>query len=246
MAYGPAGTGKSFIAIARAIELLQNVSNSYGKIIIAKPAVEADEKLGFMPGTEREKMEPHIASSLDIFDKIIGKYNRMRLEELDTLIIQPLGFIRGKSIDNSIIIIEEAQNLSPDQCKSILTRIGANSKLVISGDLDQSDRYKDVRFSGLFDLVLRHKNIPEIGFFGFKNDDVVRNPLISKILKNYPTQDVMALSKEIESGKAKKVTQTKQLLTENKNVITDIKQVLPKKLTTIGRIKRFFTEKFEW
>ena len=246
VAYGPAGTGKSFIAIARAIELLQNVSNSYGKIIIAKPAVEADEKLGFMPGTEREKMEPHIASSLDIFDKIIGKYNRMRLEELDTLIIQPLGFIRGKSIDNSIIIIEEAQNLSPDQCKSILTRIGENSKLVISGDLDQSDRYKDVRFSGLFDLVLRHKNIPEIGFFGFKNDDVVRNPLISKILKNYPTQDVMALSKEIEFSKAKKVTQTKQLLTENKNVINDIKKKVPKKITTIGRIKKFFNEKFEW
>jgi len=203
VAYGPAGTGKSFIAIARAIELLQNVSNNYSRIIVSKPAVEADEKLGFMPGTEREKLEPHISSALDIFDKIVGKYNRMHLEEKECLIIQPLGFIRGKSIDNAIIIIEEAQNLSPSQCKAILTRIGTNSKLILSGDLDQSDRYKNVRDSGLFDVVTRHQNVPEIGFFEFKNSDVVRNPLISKILKNYPTEDIEKLSKELKGEKTK-------------------------------------------
>ena len=189
VAYGPAGTGKSFIAIARAIELLQNVSNSYGKIIIAKPAVEADEKLGFMPGTEREKMEPHIASSLDIFDKIIGKYNRMRLEELDTLIIQPLGLIRGKSIDNSIIIIEEAQNLSPDQCKSILTRIGENSKMIILGDNKQID-LKNKRESSLPKLIKMFKDVDDIGVVEMNNNDAnVRNPIIDIIEKKFDELD---------------------------------------------------------
>lgn len=247
VAYGPAGTGKSFIAIARAIELLQNVSNNYSRIIISKPAVEADEKLGFMPGTEREKLEPHISSALDIFDKIVGKYNRMKLEEKECLIIQPLGFIRGKSIDNAIIIIEEAQNLSPSQCKAILTRIGTNSKLILSGDLDQSDRYKNVRDSGLFDVVTRHQNVPEIGFFEFKNGDVVRNPLISKILKNYPTEDIEKLSKELK-GEKPKPEPKKQLLTENKNVkvIKNLEEIVPKKPTLLERLKTFLSEKFEW
>ncbi len=247
VAYGPAGTGKSFIAIARAIELLQNVSNNYSRIIVSKPAVEADEKLGFMPGTEREKLEPHISSALDIFDKIVGKYNRMKLEEKECLIIQPLGFIRGKSIDNAIIIIEEAQNLSPSQCKAILTRIGTNSKLILSGDLDQSDRYKNVRDSGLFDVVTRHQNVPEIGFFEFKNGDVVRNPLISKILKNYPTEDIEKLSKELK-GEKPKPEPKKQLLTENKNVkvIKNLEEIVPKKPTLLERVKTFLSEKFQW
>jgi phosphate starvation-inducible PhoH-like protein len=186
IAAGPSGTGKSYLSIGRAIELLQNVSNPYSKIIICKPAVEAEEKIGFIPGTEREKLEPHIASSLDILDKMIGQYSRMRLEEKGILIIQPLGFIRGKTLDNSIIIIEEAQNLSPNQCKTILTRIGNNSKLIISGDVDQSDKYKNLKETGLYDIITRHKNIPEIGFFEFSKADIVRNPIIGKILNNYP------------------------------------------------------------
>lgn len=247
IAYGPSGTGKSFVSIARAIELLQNVSNNYTRIIISKPAVEADEKLGFMPGTEREKLEPHIASSLDIFDKIVGKYNRMRLEEKECLIIQPLGFIRGKSIDNAIIIIEEAQNLSPSQCKAILTRIGSNSKLILSGDLDQSDRYKNVRDSGLFDIIIKHQNIPEIGFFEFKNSDVVRNPLIGKILDNYPKEDIEKLSKELK-GEKPKPQPKKQLLTENTSTdtIKSLDQLVPKKPTLVERIKKFITDNIEW
>lgn len=247
IAYGPSGTGKSFVSIARAIELLQNVSNNYSRIIISKPAVEADEKLGFMPGTEREKLEPHIASSLDIFDKIMGKYNRMRLEEKECLIVQPLGFIRGKSIDNAIIIIEEAQNLSPSQCKAILTRIGSNSKLILSGDLDQSDRYKNVRDSGLFDIIMKHQNIPEIGFFEFKNSDVVRNPLIGKILDNYPKEDIEKLSKELRGEKPKPQAK-KQLLTENTSTetIKGLEQLIVKKPTLIERIKKLITDNIEW
>ena len=187
IAAGPSGVGKSYITIARAIELLQNKTNPYNKIIISKPAVEAGEKHGFLPGDMKEKMEPYVASSIDIIDKIIGKPNRLKLVQLELIMVEPLAFIRGKSIDNAILIMEEAQNMSPEQVKTLLTRIGENSKFVISGDLDQSDKFRNVKQSGLYDAMKRHRNIDEIGFFQFYNNDIVRNPIISKILNNYET-----------------------------------------------------------
>ncbi|NIQ16660.1 MAG: AAA family ATPase, partial [Candidatus Dadabacteria bacterium] len=153
IASGPAGVGKSYVAIAKAIELIQIKSNNYDKLIVCKPAIEVEEKLGFMPGDMREKMEQYISSSLDIIDKIIGQRNRLMLEDIGVIVVQPLGFLRGKSIDNSIVVIEEAQNISQHQMKTLLTRIGTNSKFVISGDLDQSDRYKKIEHSGLFDAI---------------------------------------------------------------------------------------------
>lgn len=185
IAAGPAGVGKSYVTIAKALELLKNTKTPFSKIIISKPAVEAEEKHGFLPGDMREKMEPFISSSLDIFDKLIGKASRLKLEELELLEVQPLAYIRGKSIDNTILIMEEAQNMSPNQMKTLLTRIGDNSKFIISGDLDQSDRYKNISQSGLYDALNKHRNISEIGFIEFGNEDIVRNPIISKILGNY-------------------------------------------------------------
>jgi phosphate starvation-inducible PhoH-like protein len=182
---GPAGVGKSYVAIAVALQLLQDNSNSYNKIIIVKPAVEAEENLGFLPGNLKEKMAPYLASSIDIVDKIIGKENRIKLEESEELIVEPLGFIRGKTIDNSVLLLEEAQNTSARQMKTILTRIGYGSKYVVSGDMDQSDKYRDVTKSGLYDAMNRHNNIPELGFFEFNENDIVRNPLITKIVNNY-------------------------------------------------------------
>ena len=165
--------------------MLQNKTSPYDTLIITKPAIEAGEKLGNLPGDMKEKMEPHVASSLDIIYKIIGKANRQKLEELEIIKVEPLGFIRGKTIDNSIVVIEEVQNMSPEQVKTILTRIGENSKYVLSGDLDQSDKYRNVKQSGLYDAMNRHKNIDEIGFFEFEKEDIVRNKIICKILKNY-------------------------------------------------------------
>ncbi len=185
IASGPAGVGKSYVTIARALELLKSTTTPFSKILISKPAVEAEEKHGFIPGDIREKMDPFIGSSLDIFDKLIGKNNRIRLEEVGYLEVQPLAFIRGKSIDNTILIMEEAQNMSPSQMKTLLTRIGENSKFIISGDLDQSDRYHNVTKSGLYDAIQKHKNVPELGFIEFSEDEIVRNPLITKILGNY-------------------------------------------------------------
>lgn len=185
IATGPAGVGKSYVSVARAIELIQNKTSNYNKIIISTPAEEVGENLGYLPGNLRDKMEPYLASTLDVFDKIIGKAKRIELEASEVLQIQPLGFIRGKSIDNTILIMEEAQNMSPQQMKALLTRIGENSKFIISGDLEQSDRYKYENQSGLYDAVNRHSKLDEIGFIEFENKDIVRNPLITKILENY-------------------------------------------------------------
>ena len=214
IAAGPAGVGKSYVAIARALELLRNNKNPYSKIIISTPAVEAEEKHGFLPGDVREKMDPYVASSLDIVDKLIGKNNRNKLEELGLLEIQALAYIRGKSIDNTILIMEEAQNMSPSQMKTLLTRIGSNSKFIISGDLDQSDRYRNFTQSGLYDALKKHRNVPEIGFIEFGNEDIVRNPVISKILDNYkreeftkkPTPPVTKIIREGENPKGPKKT----------------------------------------
>jgi|TARA_R110000823_G_C15950934_1_gene501716 phosphate starvation-inducible PhoH-like protein len=182
---GPAGVGKSYVAIAAAIELLQLKTTPYDKIVLINPAVEAEEKLGFMPGDMREKLGPYVDSSLDIIDKIIGKPIRLQLEEDGTIGVGGLGFIRGKSIDNTVLVMEEAQNMSPNQMKTLLTRIGENTKFIISGDLDQSDKYNDVKSSGLYDAMDRLRGVSEIGFFKFELSDIVRNPIISKILECY-------------------------------------------------------------
>ena len=119
IASGPAGVGKSYVTIARALELLKDKASLHKKIIISKPAVEADEHHGFIPGNLREKMEPYVASTLDIIDELIGKQNRLALEEQGVLLVQPLAFIRGKSINNTILVMEEAQNMTPKQMKTL-------------------------------------------------------------------------------------------------------------------------------
>jgi phosphate starvation-inducible PhoH-like protein len=186
---GPAGVGKSYVAIAVALQLLQANDNTLSKLVIVKPAVETEENLGFLPGDLKEKLAPYMASSIDIVDKLIGKTKRLALEQSEELVVEPLGFLRGKSIDNSILVMEETQNTSPFQMKTLLTRIGDNSKYVISGDMDQSDKYKDATKTGLYDVMNRHLNIDEIGFFEFDENDIVRNPLITKILKNYKIEE---------------------------------------------------------
>lgn len=182
---GPAGTGKSYVSIARAIELLQSKENNFEKIIIFKPAVEVEEKHGFLPGDIMEKIMPYAESSLGIIEKLIGKAARERMIMDGIIEIKALAYIRGANIDNAIVIMEEAQNMSPNQMKTLLTRIGINSKFIISGDMDQSDRYTNIKQSGLYDAMNRLRSIEEIGFFEFTANDIVRNPIISKILNLY-------------------------------------------------------------
>ena len=159
--------------------------SNYEKIIIVRPAVEAEEKLGSLPGNMEEKLDPYIFPSYYLINKIIGKEAREKLKDNDIIEVFALAYMRGMNIDNSILIFEEAQNSTPNQMKLLLTRIGFNSKFFISGDLEQTDRYKDKKQSGLWDAIQKFKNIDDVGVFEFEDKDIVRNPLISKILKQY-------------------------------------------------------------
>ena len=182
---GPAGVGKSYIAMKAALDLLSDPATPYEKIIIVRPAVEAEEKLGSLPGNVEEKLDPYIFPSYYLMNKIIGKEAREKLKQIDVIEVFALAYMRGMNIDNSILIFEEAQNSTPNQMKLLLTRIGFNSKFFISGDLEQTDRYKDKKQSGLWDAIEKFKDLNDVGVFEFDNSDIVRNPLISKILKRY-------------------------------------------------------------
>jgi phosphate starvation-inducible PhoH-like protein len=182
---GPAGVGKSYITMKAAIDLLSDPNTPYEKIIIVRPAVEAEEKLGSLPGNVEEKLDPYIFPSYYLLNKIIGKEMREKLKELEVIEVFALAFMRGMNIDNSILIFEEAQNSTPSQMKLLLTRIGFNSKFFLSGDLEQFDRHKDKTQTGLWDALKKFQDMDDVGVFEFKPEDIVRNPLISQILKRY-------------------------------------------------------------
>ena len=182
---GPAGVGKSYIAMKAAVDLLMEPDNGYEKIIIVRPAVEAEEKLGALPGNLEEKLDPYIFPSYYLLNKIIGKDAREKLKDAEVIEVFALAYMRGMNIDNTILIFEEAQNSSPNQMKLLLTRIGFNSKFFISGDIEQTDRYRDKKQSGLYDAIKKFNDVPDVGVFEFGDEDVVRNPLISKLLKKY-------------------------------------------------------------
>ena len=183
---GPAGVGKSYITMKAAIDLIADPTTPYEKIIIVRPAVEAEEKLGSLPGNVEEKLDPYIFPSYYLLNKIIGKEAREKLKEVEVIEVFALAYMRGMNIDNSILIFEEGQNASPSQMKLLLTRIGFNSKFFISGDVEQSDKYKNKTQSGLWDSIEKFRNSGDISIFEFKDkNDIVRNPLISKILQKY-------------------------------------------------------------
>jgi phosphate starvation-inducible PhoH-like protein len=186
---GPAGVGKSYITMKAAVDLLADPTTPYEKIIIVRPAVEAEEKLGSLPGNVEEKLDPYIFPSYYLLNKIIGKENREKLKEIEVIEVFALAFMRGMNIDNSILIFEEGQNATPSQMKLLLTRIGFNSKFFISGDVEQSDRYKNKTHSGLWDAIEKFRNDENVSTFEFKDkNDIVRNPLISKILQKYDNE----------------------------------------------------------
>ncbi len=185
LCFGPAGVGKSYIAMKRAIDLLWDENNKYEKIIIVRPAVEAEEKLGSLPGGLEEKLDPYIYPSYYLLNKIIGKESRERLKDEGFIEIAALAYMRGWNVDNTILVFEEAQNATPAQIKLLLTRIGFNSKFFLSGDLEQSDKFKDKTKSGLYDAKKRLENLSGVGIFEFGNEDIVRNPIIGKILERY-------------------------------------------------------------
>lgn len=183
--FGPAGTGKSHIAMKKALDLLWAEDNKYEKILIIRPAIEAEEHLGSLPGTLEEKLDPYLFPSFYLMSKIIGKESKEKLVAEEIVQVMALAYMRGWNVDNTILVFEEAQNATPNQIKLLITRIGFNSKFFISGDIEQSDKFKDMKKSGLYDAKERFKNMKDIGIFEFGINDVVRNPLIAEILKQY-------------------------------------------------------------
>ncbi len=182
---GPAGTGKTFLSIYAALELIKDNKTPYEKILISRAAVESGENLGYLPGDINEKIAPYLEPIIDAIDKVISIKERKRLFEEEVIKGQALAFIRGKSLDNTILIMDECQNMTPSQMKTLLTRIGENSKFILSGDINQSDKFRNFKDSGLFDAINRLNEVEGVSIYTFDNSDIVRNPIISRILEKY-------------------------------------------------------------
>ncbi len=183
---GPAGTGKTYLAVAFALSNLKN--NAVKKIIFARPAVEAGESLGFLPGDIREKVEPYLRPLYDsLFDMIPNEKLKSYIEKQIIEII-PLAYMRGRNLDNSFLILDEAQNATSMQMKMFLTRIGINSKAIINGDITQVDLH-DKNNSGLIQIQDILKNINGIDFIYLNNDDIIRHKLVKDIINAYNTHE---------------------------------------------------------
>ena len=179
---GPAGTGKTYIAVAMAVNALKN--KEVQKIILARPAVEAGERLGFLPGDLQEKVDPYLRPLYDALYDVLGRESAVRLKEKEVIEVVPLAYMRGRTLDNSFIILDEAQNTTPEQMKMFLTRMGFGSKVVVTGDITQIDLPRGKR-SGLIEARKVLKNVDEIGFCLLKDVDVVRHQLVKKVISAY-------------------------------------------------------------
>ena len=176
---GPAGTGKTYLAMAMAIAALKN--NEVTKIILTRPAIEAGENLGFLPGDLQEKVDPYLRPLYDALYQIMGAESFAANCEKGIIEVAPLAYMRGRTLDNAFIILDEAQNTTPAQIKMFLTRIGFGSKVIVTGDRTQKDLPKDT-VSGL-DVALKvMKDVDDIGVMCLDNSDVIRHPLVQKIV----------------------------------------------------------------
>ncbi len=185
-ALGPAGTGKTYLAVAMAVYMF--TSGRVEKIILSRPAVEAGEKLGFLPGDLKEKIDPYLRPLYDALFDMMPAEKLERHMEVGEIEVAPLAFMRGRTLSNAFVILDEAQNTTATQMKMFLTRMGQNTRMVVTGDLSQVDLPKDVK-SGLSDAVRKVENIPGIDFIRFSDADVVRHDLAAKIVQAYEEWD---------------------------------------------------------
>ncbi len=192
---GPAGTGKTYLAVAMAVNAFKN--KEVQKIILARPAVEAGERLGFLPGDLQEKVDPYLRPIYDALYDILGRETAMRLKEKEVIEIVPLAYMRGRTLDNAFIILDEAQNTTREQMKMFLTRLGFGSKAVVNGDITQIDLPRGKK-SGLIEAIKVLKNVPDIDFCFLTEVDVVRHELVRKIIVAYDRyyQDYPELEEE--------------------------------------------------
>lgn len=179
---GPAGTGKTFLAVAMAVRAFRN--HEVNRIVLTRPAVEAGEKLGFLPGDLQNKVDPYLRPLYDALFEMLGFENYQKYVERGNIEIAPLAYMRGRTLDDSYIILDEAQNTTHEQMKMFLTRLGAGSKAVITGDITQID-LPDIKKSGLVQAEKVLKNVDDIGIVRFTERDVVRHKLVQDIIRAY-------------------------------------------------------------
>lgn len=185
-AVGPAGTGKTYLSIALAVKSLKE--KSIKKIILSRPAVEAGEKLGFLPGDMKEKIDPYLQPLYDALEDMIPQVKLQDMMEKNIIQIAPLAFMRGRTLNDAVVILDEAQNTTPAQIRMFLTRMGWNTKMIITGDVTQIDLPRGQK-SGLIDAMNILKNIEEISFVNLTGKDIVRHKLVTKIVSAYDKYD---------------------------------------------------------
>jgi phosphate starvation-inducible PhoH-like protein len=183
---GPAGTGKTFLAVAMAVKALRD--RQVSRIILTRPAIEAGEKLGFLPGDLQSKIDPYLRPLYDALFEMLGPENYQRQVEKGIIEVAPLAYMRGRTLDDSFIILDEAQNATPEQMKMFLTRLGFRSKMVVTGDLTQTDLPTGQK-SGLAEVVRILDGIEDIALHRFTEKDVVRHRLVQKIILAYEKYD---------------------------------------------------------
>ena len=179
---GPAGTGKTYLAVAMAVKAFREKQVS--RIILTRPAVEAGEKLGFLPGDLQQKVDPYLRPLYDALFEMLGAENFQKYQERGNIEVAPLAYMRGRTLDDSFIILDEAQNTTPEQMKMFLTRLGFGSKIVVTGDITQVD-LPDGKRSGLIQAMKILKNVEDISVNKFSEKDVVRHKLVQDIIKAY-------------------------------------------------------------
>ena len=185
-ATGPAGSGKTFVAICLAVKALK--AKQVRRIILSRPAVEAGEKLGFLPGEMKDKLDPYLQPLYDALGELIPAPKLKDFIDTGVIQIAPLAFMRGRTLNDAVIILDEAQNTTPQQMKMFLTRLGANSKMIITGDFTQIDLPRGIR-SGLSDALDKLHSLSSISFIHFDRCDIVRHPLVSEIVEVYDRKE---------------------------------------------------------
>lgn len=191
---GPAGTGKTYLAVVLATTALRR--GQVKRIIVTRPAVEAGESLGFLPGDLQEKVDPYLRPIYDALHQVLGKVTVERMLERGTIEIAPLAYMRGRTLDDAFVILDEAQNTTTMQMKMFLTRLGFNSKMVINGDVSQIDLPRKTK-SGLIDAKDKLAKVKQVSFVYFSAKDVVRHPVVAEIIKAYETDELKETAQSV-------------------------------------------------
>jgi phosphate starvation-inducible PhoH-like protein len=203
LCHGIAGTGKTYVSIYKALQDVLRRGTPYEKLIIINPTVDVgnEDKLGFLPGELSAKIQQYNESTFTILDKIIGKARAGKMIADNKIEIGVLNFLRGTNLENCYVILDEAQNVSPMQIKTLMTRISENCKMIIQGDMSQCDKYKtngvtNYEKSGFYDVWNRLQNVKGVNHMAFSREDCVRHPLVKRILKTYEDEHEIVLTRE--------------------------------------------------